>query len=1321
MWLFLLILTGNLTTTNPVPTKTTPQAKQSQGIVPQQNQTTAKDKDKKIQGNVGPVNGTTISKKTQEDVSNSPRTIEVLNSSKSGIDFIYNTGEIYETSPYILNADVQPEAGKPALPVTYVTIGIPIGAKVEIQFEELKGEETRNKEVPPLQDFTSKEKDKTLYAQDIFWPSKVVEIAERNIYRGQEIIKLRINPIRYNPVRKTMAINKSLKVHLKFSGGSGTYRQDKIFENTFKAVLLNYEQAKNWRLSSPLKSSRKYSTGSWYKIEVSAEGIYKIDRNQLNSVGIGRIDPTTIKIYNGGSKMVTNFGDSLIEIPISILPDTSILFYATVLAGYGKNESEYFNPFTNTNIYWLTYGESQGKRDSLESSGSGTAASYFGDTLHIEQDNECPAKCGLSWVWERIEREPGTHSIAKNYTFNATGVYSTSCNITVAVYGWYTDMSSGAKERSDTMRHRIKIYLNNTEIMDKKWIGPNEYPQKTFEGVASSLKEGQNTLKFEVVKDDSSTDKDILFFDWFEVRYSKSYRASNGELKFHGKDKFTITDFQESPIIFNISNPLHPVKVYGSSFANGTAEFYGTEGNYYASCRYKSISSIKTESPYNLRNKTAVVKNIIISPSDFMEYAIRLKDYRNNYGMATEVVALNDIYNNFSWGLSSSPYAIKNFLTYAYDNWGEPGYCLLLGAGTFAYKSDVPKNRIPAREEGYKVGEYGYPPQSNYCWDDWFTDRDFAIGRITAKSKEEASNAVDKLIKYETSQGVWQNRVLLISDDEYPDRDMFVANLERCANMLPKEYDAFKVYSMNYPLEGTVKPRAENDIIRNIDKGMYMTLASGHGNLYLFCHEVLFYNPRDIDALNNSVKNPIWQFWSCGVGCFDRIDDDCMADYLQKVYNKGAIASVASTRTTGGSSGMDTLLISLLLKQKLNTLGQGMYGRSLAKDLQVNENLFADPATRLPERVISVEIDSFSNVIRGGEKLIVKGKAPGAKFAFITVRSSEYTYTYNYNSISYAGITGSTKYKMRGRMLMGPDQKPFQLIDDILFEGVTEVKNGVWEQEFFIPELDSIQDTLICGDQAKISVFAWNGNLCGNTYKDISAKWGKGNIKDITGPKITMAANGKTIKLGEPDTFFTVPGQFTFSATLEDESGINIFNRITPLNLVLALKIKSGKLLDFNVQLADYFQYDVGSCTRGRVSYQLDLTEKIDTLVFQASDNLGNTSVTTAILRIEPASELTLTKVMNFPNPVRGEHTEFHFFLSKQSSVTIKIYTVSGRFIKTIESAALLPGSNKIYWDTRDKLGNRVANGIYMYKINAVSEGSTREEISKVYKLMILR
>jgi flagellar hook assembly protein FlgD len=49
------------------------------------------------------------------------------------------------------------------------------------------------------------------------------------------------------------------------------------------------------------------------------------------------------------------------------------------------------------------------------------------------------------------------------------------------------------------------------------------------------------------------------------------------------------------------------------------------------------------------------------------------------------------------------------------------------------------------------------------------------------------------------------------------------------------------------------------------------------------------------------------------------------------------------------------------------------------------------------------------------------------------------------------------------------------------------------------------------------------------------------------------------------------------------------------------------------------------------------------------------------------------------------------------------------------------PGLNQVYWDTRDELGNRIGNGIYIYKIEAECEGLSKEEASNISKLMILR
>ncbi len=1248
--------------------------------------------------------------------------IEILKSDKSGIEFIYTHRELFlDGLPYIPNTHQETEVGKPALPVKYVVIGIPISAKVNVQVISSVAKERSEVDIPPVFGFTEKEQDESIYSKSAFWPSEIVSIEEQTLYRGQEVLKLRINPLRYNPINKTLLIYNRIRVRINFYGGKGIPKRDRLFESVFKSVLINYDQAKNWRAPS-IKSDGKYYPDSWYKIELQEEGIYKVSSSQLKALGMQNTDPKTIKLYNGGSKMKTDSSDTLCEIPICVLSDTSILFYGTPLSGWGKNGEAFINPYTNTNVYWLTYGGEPGRRDSIFGVPvGGETPGYFLDTLHVEEDINCPAKSGLGWIWEKLIREKENSSLKKDYSFNVQGIYEDNCCIRFAVYGWYADGSH--EEESNSIHHNIRVYLNGKEFFSENWRGGQENPL-IFEDSVTGLHNGSNTFTFEMYRD--SVMKDVIFFDWFEVIYKKKYDAHTGNLKFSGENadqKFELHKFDELPVIFNTTNEVVPKLIYGAVYGNGTVKFKGDKGTYYASTNFKS-PSVKSKSPYDLRNLSNHLDFVIITHSDFLNYANSLKRYRERQGLKTGVFSVNDICDNFSWGLKHSPYAIKNFLKFAYDNW-ETGYCLLLGAGTYNYKDEsLEKNRVPPWEEGYRVGEYGYPPQHQYCYDWWFTDKNLAIGRITAKTKEEARDIVcEKIPKYEKNMGVWQNHILLIADDEEPDGDAFVNHAERIANYIPGSFDIFKVYLMNYPLDGILKPKARDDLVRHWSKGSFLTLFGGHGNLLQLCGENVFWNPTDIQALNNGIKLPFSHFWSCGVGCFEREYKDGMADYLQKINNKGSIGTIASTRSTGGSSGIEQGIIKYFLIEPQNTIGKAVYATLLNSGFPKNINSFSDPSTKLPDRSINVIIDSLPDVIKGGMPLKVCGRAPEAKFAHITVRSSEYVYHY---------APASCEYKMRGEMIND------QLCKDVLFEGITPVKNGKWSQEFFIPILDFERDSLIYGGRividsvtpegdtlwdtlysAKISVFAWNDRLCGSMAVDTLRIMPCGdNPEDTSGPKIELFAFGKSLKDGS-----LVPSSFTLTGVLEDESGINTFNKITPERLILRLVISCGKLQPISIPLVDYFQYDLGSGTIGSFQYSVQLGDWDieDTLKVFASDNLGNRSECRAIVKVESSARLEVKKVMNYPNPVRGEHTSFHFFLSKPAMVSVKIYTVAGRLIRTISPQNKPSGPNKIYWDTRDALGNRVGNGIYIYKVLASSEGLTKEETSKISKLMMLR
>lgn len=121
---------------------------------------------------------------------------------------------------------------------------------------------------------------------------------------------------------------------------------------------------------------------------------------------------------------------------------------------------------------------------------------------------------------------------------------------------------------------------------------------------------------------------------------------------------------------------------------------------------------------------------------------------------------------------------------------------------------------------------------------------------------------------------------------------------------------------------------------------------------------------------------------------------------------------------------------------------------------------------------------------------------------------------------------------------------------------------------------------------------------------------------------------------------------------------------------------------------------------------------------FASSDANGNYSDTvTHYMIVNP--DLSIADLKNYPNPMKNE-TLFLINLSGSyppSSAKIKIFTVAGRVIKTID-AVLGIGYNQVFWDGRDADGDYIANGVYFYKL--IIEGNSRKETA-LQKLVILK
>lgn len=72
----------------------------------------------------------------------------------------------------------------------------------------------------------------------------------------------------------------------------------------------------------------------------------------------------------------------------------------------------------------------------------------------------------------------------------------------------------------------------------------------------------------------------------------------------------------------------------------------------------------------------------------------------------------------------------------------------------------------------------------------------------------------------------------------------------------------------------------------------------------------------------------------------------------------------------------------------------------------------------------------------------------------------------------------------------------------------------------------------------------------------------------------------------------------------------------------------------------------------------------------------------------------------SYPNPAK-KHNTVHYALSNEAWVTLSIYDISGRSIKTLVNHYQLPGAYTVTWYANDNDGKKVAPGIYFYVLNS--------------------
>ena len=710
-------------------------------------------------------------------------------------------------------------------------------------------------------------------------------------------------------------------------------------------------------------------------------------------------------------------------------------------------------------------------------------------------------------------------------------------------------------------------------------------------------------------------------------------------------------------------------------------------------------------------DSTLQADHVIITHDDFTEAAESLANHRIINGMSSLVAKLSVIESDFNSDGELEGYkTIKAFLQFTYDSWVEPrpSYVLLIGDGP---------EPMPTHHQNWQ----NYSSDLRYVYLDpgSTTTPQMAIGRIPVNTLQEAESVVEKTIAYESTPetGLWRRSITLVADDfSAPNNNIslektHITNSESLYVRIPAALEVKKLYLEEYPAEnsgsqtGVVKPDATEALFNILETGTALINYIGHGHPGQWAHEVLLSASRgDLFSINTGMKLPIWIAGTCSWGQYDSDEGDAMSEDLLIDPQNGAIAIISTIEKISYSANK-AFIIALFDKLFPNReispdpLGAAFLGNQINGRNEMF-HLFGDPALTMAFPTGEVEItevnpDTLYALMPGsysGQVSDPSAPSTASGFSLIYEADKEVSIPYTSN-----GTTTMVNYSIPGRTL---------------FRGQMGVENYQYNGSFIIPKDVDYSDSL----RGSFGVYVYkvsNGELVWEGLGIIDSLYfaGSNTLSDDTqGPIISFFQNSQ---LGSGD-YLSQNENLTIK--LEDENGINITEE-TGHSIRLWFDEDENNFID----LTHLFIYDEGEYNSGEIDYPLTSVESDELFItVEAWDNANNPTQESIKLNLLSSTGLTLNNVFNYPNPF-SLSTQFTFDVSENSEIEIKIYTLNGVLVRRLEPFETFTGFS-IYdeWDGFDSFGDNIANGVYLYELEATSTVSGKK-VSHIGKLAKFR
>jgi uncharacterized repeat protein (TIGR01451 family) len=452
--------------------------------------------------------------------------------------------------------------------------------------------------------------------------------------------------------------------------------------------------------------------------------------------------------------------------------------------------------------------------------------------------------------------------------------------------------------------HHVAVSLNGTELADALFNGSQTYPVSA-EIPADLLRSGANQIDLRMPLD-LGVSWDIIGLNAYQITYPRRLLARDGRLSFRGDaaTAFTVGNLPGSDVTVyrlrgsrmeRIAKPA--VAGSGGSFAV-TFAGAGEAADYVVATSARKLKPGILAAPPREDIFTGSADYLVISHPDFVAGVEPLVEHREAQGLSTQVVDVDQIYENLSNGMVD-PEAIRQYVAFAVREKGTK-YVVLVGGDSYDYKnylgvgslSFIPSLYVPA-------GGLSFVPADPLFGDvDGDAVPDVPVGRLPVRTSQELAAVVAKTLAYEAKS---YPRTFLAASD-LTDSVERISFSQISHQMLQGLGTGWSVQQVDMDALGVPVARAR--VIDALNQGVAFTQYFGHSSYNVWSFSILFASPH-ATQLQNAGRPSVVAQWGCWNTYYVHPTVNTLGHALMLSGQQGAAAVLGATALTNSQSDIE--------------------------------------------------------------------------------------------------------------------------------------------------------------------------------------------------------------------------------------------------------------------------------------------------------------------------------------------------------------------------------------------------------------------------------